>query len=377
MQNLDLQFQQDLQPDKEMVAAIDVGGTNTRIQLTLIDKHSGYYQPVFLERYRINTKKDLARQLSRIFQGTVRQKIRFCCIDFAGPVYNHQQVMLTNWKDKPFIKLEDLYGWGLPAGHTLMVNDIEAGAFAIIDLMEAQQLDRPGCYQLYQPHHLDSRPISPGNMVVLVPGTGLGTAGIVMIREKDEKIRYQPVPAEMGHAPVNPLNHDHESVIGWLIDHNKDWTGQWPTWEDFVSGRGLIRLYQGLANTSPCGSKQDIINQATDPAALIAQFAIQHEDNRAEKALDLYLRCLGQAAQVLALAYQPFGGIFLCGDVIAKNRTFVAESGLMEVLHRNDQQAALVKMFPVYLITRKNLNIMGGLWAARNHLNRTESPKEE
>ena len=146
-------------------------------------------------------------------------------------------------------------------------------------------------------------------------------------------------------------------------------SGDWPNWEDFVSWRGLVYIYGALVNMSnPLPSKILKWEKDGDKAALIALAAILQKDKLSKKALELFYRCTGKIAQILALAYQPFGGIFLCGDVIRKNQSFIPESGFLKELHKNGTQSHLLKMFPLYIVTKKNLNIMGNLRAARNHI---------
>lgn len=179
---------------------------------------------------------------------------------------------------------------------------------------------------------------------------------------------YKPMASEIGHAPASPINQIHEDVIRWL-KNEKIIRYDWPSWEDFVSGRGLVHIYEALKNISnPLPSKILKWKKGADIAAIIAQAAIQQKDKLSENALELSYRCAGKIAQVLALAYQPFGGIFLCGDVIRKNQSFIPESRFLKELHKNGTQSHLLKMFPVYMVTKKNLNIMGNLSAARHQI---------
>lgn len=205
-------------------------------------------------------------------------------------------------------------------------------------------------------------------MILLMPGTGLGTAGLVGIMDKTGRVIYRSVASEIGHAPASPIDPIHEDIIHWL-NNKKMINGDWPSWEDFVSGRGLVHIYEALVNSSNrLPSKILKWKKGEDKAALIAQAAIQQKDKLSENALELFYRCTGKIAQILALAYQPFGGIFLCGDVIRKNQSFIPESGFLKELHKNGAQSHLLKRFPVYMVTKNNLNIMGNLWAARNQI---------
>ena len=95
---------------------------------------------------------------------------------------------------------------------------------------------------------------------------------------------------------------------------------------------------------------------------------MRKENEIAQRALDLYSGCMGLLTQILALVYQPFGGIFLCGDVILKNKSFIPGSNFLKILHQNKKQSSLLKMFPVFMVTVKNLNLLGNLWIAKKKI---------
>lgn len=355
-----------------LIVGIDVGGTNTRINLVQEDHGTNkMINQYHSSRYQISSKQELLNQLSQFFKQKLTDKmISYVSIDFAGPVYQNQKVKMTNWENQPEITLEDLFQSGLPRNKTLMMNDIQAAAFGIISLVEANQLDSDNCHILYhsQPKKASGSPRE--NMIIIMPGTGLGTAGIVTLKQKNGKSKYFPIPSEIAHAPAIPVNYEHKLIIEWLQQKEKE-IEEWPTWEDFISGRGLLRIYQGLYQNLSVGQQKDlpdILGNKDDPAAEIARTAVRHENKIAERALHLYYSCIGQVAQILALVYQPFGGIFLCGDVILKDQSFIPGSHLLKKLHQNKKQSALLKKFPVFIVTVKNLNLLGNLWIARKKI---------
>jgi len=356
--------------ENQVMAAFDIGGTNTRVQV--IQKNNLSID-IPLEKdifeLHISSKGKLKKLIQElVFIRWKKFCLKQCVLDFAGPVLNHQSVRMSNWKGSPVIKMNELIEWGLPRNCTLMINDIEAASFGILSLIETNQLSSAGCSILYEPDKPVSQIKQSNNMILLMPGTGLGTAGLVSIMDKTGMVIYKPIASEIGHAPASPINQIHEDVIRWL-KNEKIIKYDWPSWEDFVSGRGLVHIYEALVNiTNPLPSEIIKWKKDEDGAPIIARAAIQQMDKLSEKALELFFRCTGKIAQILALAYQPFGGIFLCGGVIRKNQSFIPESGFLEELHGNAIQSNLLKMFPVYVVTKKNLNIIGNLWAARNQI---------
>ena len=70
----------------------------------------------------------------------------------------------------------------------------------------------------------------------------------------------------------------------------------------------------------------------------------------------------------MCLVVQPYGGVFLCGASTKKNADFITNSNLMKELHNSLVRKQLLEQFPVYIVTKFDINLAGGLWAGRNNL---------
>ena len=354
----------DKNPTKKMIAVFDIGGTNTRAKVVPENnEESGYFPETGIVKFHISSKEQLKKFIQEIVltQWHGYELIQ-CVLDFAGPVLNHRSVRMSNWEGSPVINVDELIEWGLPRNSTFMLNDIEAAAYGVIYLIENSQLSSAGCSVLYE----STRPVFKNKIInnkfILMPGTGLGGAGLVATIDETGKAIHQPVASEIGHVPSSIISPVHEGIMQWL-KKEKRIQSYWPSWEDFVSGRGLTHIYEALININRISKKERVSREeGIDLAETIAKRALQRKDKIAELALELFFRCAGKAAQVLALIYQPFGGIFLCGDVIRKNKEFIRNSGFMEELHDNATLCKLLKIFPVYIIAKKNLNLIGNFW---------------
>ena len=140
-----------------------------------------------------------------------------------------------------------------------------------------------------------------------------------------------------------------------------------PSWEEFVSGRGLVNIYDGLLGISRI-VPADTPSDPDDPAAWIAVNAVGQSDAGCREALEMYYRCMAKVAQILALTFQPFGGIYLSGKSTIRNLSFIENSGFIFELQDNLKLGQLLKRFPVYVITQKDLNIRGALWACSERI---------
>ena len=337
--------------------AIDVGGTNTRAKFATIDKPG---QSVLL-RQKVTAKSELKEFITDI----VGQKdVDRCAIGFGGPVVSRAEARMTNWPGGPVIGINDLADWGLPKGSTLMLNDMEAGAFGVISIREEGRSADSESVCLHEVEDAQSG-VSSSNKILLAPGTGFGTIGIVSVKTKTGEYYETPVASEIQHSAALPLDPTHGALIDWLTE--KGGTDQRPSWEEFVSGRGLVNIYDALAGISRITPLAASLH-ADDRAAWIAGNGVAGSDPGCEEALEIYYRCVGRAAQLLALAFQPFGGIYLSGESTIRNLSFILKSGFLSELQDNPTLGRLLERFPVYAITHRELNIRGALWACRERI---------
>lgn len=355
----------------ESIMAIDVGGTNTRIGVAILRNKEILTHPTFsqINSRKVGSKEKLAIFVREFLEKLVRgNRPSRCVIDFAGPLIARKEVQMTNWEGKPSISLEELNDWGLPENYTLMLNDMEAAGYGILNLEAQNAISSSKCINLFHPpDHTEIRG-KQGNKILLTPGTGLGTLGIVAVKTRTGDLFEVPIASEVQHSDISPLDDSHERLIQMF--RQKKGLSVWPSWEDFASGRGLVSIYEGLYAMSNSNRGQKIRWKSDeDPAALIAQHAVRQIDPISEKALDLYYRCVGRLAQVMALFLQPYGGIFLAGGTSRRNEQFIRHGRFVDELHANSKHQELLQRFPIYLVMQEELNISGGLWACRERIN--------
>ncbi len=337
----------------ELNISIDVGGTNTRLQFE-ITQNGKQIETSQIFKTRIDSKQ----KLQKFIRNSINEQKQLpdrCTIGFAGIVLNKNEVNLTRWQDRTKITLQDLYNCGLPKDRTLMVNDMELAGYGFLSLEKSEykftKLYEPPVKVKTEPDHLRS--------VLLAPGTGFGTTGVIMGRTKSGVKYYEVIPSEIQHITVSALDKKHEELVNRM--KNKLKLTNLPSWEDFVSGSGLELTYQGLIELFYSKMKPEELS-----AEQIAEKALKDEICR--EALDIFYRCSGKLAQAIALFFRPFNGIYLCGTSTSKNAEFIKQSGFVGELQKSTDRAAILKLFPVYIIEDEDINIKGGLWACRNIL---------
>jgi glucokinase len=333
--------------EKKINFAIDVGGTHSRVAAQLFAGDS--LERTFPVVKRAICSKGELRDLVLAQLQKYSYPIGYVVIGFAGAVLNHEKVDITNWICSPTISKQDLANWGLPEDKTLFVNDMELASFGVLALQQAGELNLKDTPALYTPAQKAENYFQ--NMLIIAPGTGLGTASVVHTEKKMEVI-----PSEIQHMQVPALDIYHQSIIEIMLE--KDPTKKYISYEDMVCGRGLKNIYSAV-----CELEDKPVSLS---AAAIARKAIYEEDEKASTALNYFYRCAGRVAQALALCMQPYSGIFLCGDSTMANQEFIPKSDFVKELHNCPVRHKLLNQFPVYMITDPQINTKGGLWAAKN-----------
>ncbi|MCK4311731.1 MAG: glucokinase [Candidatus Cloacimonetes bacterium] len=333
--------------------SIDVGGTNTRLQFETV-QNGQQVETSEIFKAGINSKQNL----QDFIRSSIEKQKRVpdnCTIGFAGIVLNKNEVNITRWKNRPKVTLQDLYNCGLPEYNTLMVNDMELAGYGFLSLEESGYKFT----KLYEPPVKAQTKPDHSRYVLLAPGTGFGTIGVITGRTKSGEKYYEVIPSEVQHVTVSPLDDKHEKLMKWM--KNKMRISNLPSWEDFVSGNGLELTYQGLIELFYPKCKREKLN-----AEQIAERAFRNKDKICTEALDIFYRSAGKLTQAIALFFRPFNGIYLCGSTTTKNAEFIKQSGFLEELQKSTDRENILKLLPVYIIEDKEINIKGGLWACRN-----------
>ena len=338
----------------ETALLADVGGTNTRIRVVQLAPDMLRSPRVILNRaVRLSRKQSFLEYLGETTGALERPPSQavFCC---AGPATDGW-VSMTNWEDVPDLHLKELADCGLPADRIVMVNDMEAAAASVAA------------------HHrklaeLDLITLAPGagqqatcrrNSVILMPGTGTGVAGVLEDTLPGRPRHLVTVSCELQHTPIPELDAEQAAILAAL---RAEIPGGRPSWEDFISGRGLERIYACLGRQAAQGTGAVEVM----PAAAIANRALEAKDVLCRAALEIFYRCAGSLAQLLALGFQAFGGVFLAGESTRQNLALIRESGFLRAFHDNPVRADWLRIFPVYMTTA-DVNLAGAAMIAAEY----------
>ncbi len=323
------------------VLAGDIGGTKTLLQLA--QPNNGKFELLFEQRYASADFSDflpVVQQFLASAPAISKANITGACFGVAGPVSGRTAVT-TNlpWK-LDADQLEKLLG--IP--HVRLINDFQAVGYGI------EALDESDLVTLQQ-----GQPNPTGTRIVIGAGTGLGQG--LLVWQDDH---YEVVASEGGHASFAPTNALQIELFNYL---KTQFT--WPTWERVASGRGLVNIFNFLAQTEPVTEALKAALNEGDKGAAISQFGLTGKDATAAKALEMFVTIYGSQTGNFALTALASGGVYVAGGVAPKIISKIQEGGFMQgFLDKYDKMQPLLKAMPVKVVMNQSVGLLGCAVAA-------------
>jgi glucokinase len=288
----------------------DIGGTNARFALS---DGAAIGPPLILPVAGFPTAEEaIAAALDRLSPaGGVTQAV----LALAGPVIG-EPVRLTNapWAfSRPGLAAR--FGFA----SVTLVNDFVALAHALPHLGPADLL-----------------PIGGGEreegapMLVLGPGTGLGTAGFLPGANR-------AMPTEAGHIGLAPADPWQDRVVAALRSR----CGRAGV-EEALSGRGLANLHAVVAALRGAAVPD------RDAAAVVAAMA---DCPIAAETVALFLDLLANFAGDMALAWGARGGIFLAGGILPRLAARLDTAGFRARFEDRAPMREWMRGVPLALVT--------------------------
>ena len=300
----------------------DLGATNARFAIT--EDGFSYQNAKELKISEYNSMSDLCiAYLSSINASNIRRGF----IGVAAPVIG-DVITFVNC-DLEFSQSElksSLFPEGLK-----VVNDLALQAHAV-NFLEEDELECIG------KKFLDAQ----GPRILVVPGTGLGMAGIV-----NEEV----VSTEAGHLNI-PAKIKKES-LDQIIEVFRNKTGRMPTFEDFLSGKGLNFFYCVLSDQEECSltNEEILSNYNTDAVCLEVKESMNY----------LYAAYL----RYIALAWGALGGVYLAGSITNSLLFDIDNNKFRQIFEDSETMNSLLKATPIFRVKPQDLGFRGALKLAR------------
>ena len=276
---------------KSTTLVADVGGTNTRVALTL----GKDVIAASVRRYENDKFANLESVLAQYLLDSDAVKPKAACVAMAGPVRDGRAVMTNlGWS-------MDKAGLAAATGATVVaiLNDLQAQGHAL--------------GHIHDRHIRILTPFSAANAhaakLVIGVGTGFNAAPVF----DTDAGRFVP-PSESGHVNL-PIRDPADLAMGLFVAAAKGC----PSVEDVLSGRGLEAVYRWLADQK---------GAAAELSAHDIMTAVQQDSNHlATDAARILTRMLAAVAGNLALIQLPFGGVYLVGGVARSLAPYLRDFG--------------------------------------------------
>lgn len=325
-------------PASEPILAGDVGGTNARLAIVHIEHGA----------WRISNRQTFP---SAEFDGLATIVNRYCdnlgvrparagfgvpCPVRDGPC----KLANLDWQIDP-----DRLAADIGIARTVVVNDFEAIGHAIPTL-------GPEDIAIIQ-----DKPVVPqGPIAILGAGTGLGQAFLFW-----QNGRYEVIPSEGGHTDFAARTElETEMFLYWNRQLKR------VSWERFLAGPGLIRIYRFLVDTGRFveapGVAQEM--QSEDDAAVITEYALAHDDPACEKAVEIFTSIYGAQAGNLGLTVRSTGGVYLAGGIAPRILPALLNGPFLQAFRAKGRLSNITEQMAVRVITEPNVGLIGAACAA-------------
>lgn len=307
-----------------MILIADLGATNARFCMT--DDGTSYFHQA---KYPINNFDSLEDLLSLYFSEHKVTNPQKAVIGVAAPI-TEDSISFINI-DLEFSK-QKLKKNFFPKG-LIVVNDLELQAHALLDL-DQRHLS-----------YIGELRAKAGPKILISPGTGLGLAGI---------IGGKVISTEAGHINISTaITNDNLAVI---INEFMIKEGRAPTYEDFLSGKGISRFYTFFSNDK----KLKLTNE---------EILAKRNDSSALQAINLLNYLLASYLRYVTLVWGATGGVFLSGSIV--NSLVLAEDyqNFRDVFESSDTMRIVLESAPIAIVRDEEIGFLGGMEIAKKLLN--------
>ena len=304
-----------------MILIADLGATNARFCITEVGNE---YRDV--KTYPISKFTNLEELLELYLSDTGNlQGVNKAVIGVAAPILG-DDVSFVN-VDLEF-KISSLKKTLFTEGLTV-VNDLALQAYAVSNL-DSKDI-----------HYIGERKITDEPKILVSPGTGLGLAGIV---------NNSVVSTEAGHINISDkvLRPDLKKIVDKFIEDNS----RVPTYEDFLSGKGINFFYRTLS--------QNNIKNLTNEEILS-----NREDENCCRAIGLQNYLLASYLRYVALVWGAKGGVLLAGSIVNSLIHEEDHDSFRSTFEDSETMKKFMQQIPLALLTIQDIGFAGGMELAK------------
>lgn len=299
----------------------DVGGTNIR----LAQKAEG--KLIEVKKYLCNNFDTIDAAIQHYFDQYPDLIFNAGCVAIACPVAGDWVKMTNHTWQFSIQKLQH----NLKLDWLAVINDFDSVAHSLPVLGDDQKVQIGG-----GPANVR------GNIAVFGPGTGLGVSHLTYTQSG-----WQALDGEGGHVDFAPVDEQDLAIWRFLTEKYGHASA-----EEVMSGRGLVQIYQALAE-----SQQQPVE--FDDAAVITSKALDNSCALCRATLDQFCRIMGSFGGNLALNLATTGGVYIGGGIAPRFIDYIRQSDFRTRFEFKGRFRDYVASIPVYIITEPDHGLIG------------------
>ncbi len=329
----------------------DIGGTNARFALV----EQGTVTLSHIEVFNCDDYLNFDGAFTAYFDKIGKAAVSRACLSFACPIAadismtnNHWSFNVAQMQKK--LKLQQM----------LLLNDFTAMAYGTLFIDDE---DKVLIQQGDVTHSNDSR-------LVIGPGTGLGVSGLVPINSHSvsEQLTWQALTTEGGHVSFAPTNNLQQQLLAILQQQFSR-----VSVERLLSGDGLLALYRAICQIQQVPVVYTSAAQVSQAAISVSKKStdMQQLSKEGDPAfVSLYTFCdvLGAVTGDMVLAQGSRGGVYLCGGILPKIKTFLQASGFRQAMCHKGRLSKYLEQVPVWLCDAQYPGLLGAAAALKMQL---------
>ena len=299
-----------------MILIADLGATNARFCVTRDCLKYSYKA-----NYQINNFDSIEELCLTYLKDKGLKDINKAVIGAAAPILGDKVSFVNTSLEFSIKNLENkLFSGGL-----IVVNDLELQAYALFNL-KAGDLS-----------YIGEKKLTEGPKILVAPGTGLGLAGIL-----GETV----IATEAGHINISDkhLRPDLRAIIDRFTKENY----RAPTYEDFLSGKGITYFYETLSGkTNQQLSSEEILLARGDKYSL--------------QTIDVLNYLLSSYLRYMALVWGSLGGVLLSGSIV---NSLLLEEDYQEFRNTFEDSETMrdfMRTVPLAIVLIEEIGFVGGL----------------
>ena len=308
----------------------DVGGTNIRLAQIENGKLSN------IKKYLCSDYATITAAIQTYFAAFPDVKFSAGCLGVACPVNSDFISMTNNSWQFSITQLQESLGLQWLG----VINDFTAVAHAVTVLNQQQkQQIGPG------------QAVPTDNIAVFGPGTGLGVKHLTMTPQG-----WLALDGEGGHVDFAPVDENDLAIWRFLTAKYGHASA-----EEVMSGRGLLQIYQALAEHKGVPAVFD------DPAD-ITDRALDGSCELSRATLNQFCRIMGSFAGNLALNMGTRGGVYIGGGIAPRFLNFLKDSDFRMRFEAKGRFRDYVASIPTFIITEPDHGLIGAMaYLVQNH----------